>query len=132
MIIRPFEKHDLVWIKPMAQKYGSWDDIQKAANDPDKFGVITALVVVPYCLGYIYLDEHGMVLEGLCDKYSVRELIRGAQFLCKVADEQKWDLHNHKGQKPWEKWALEKLGFEDSGSERGYVRYTYQQAQEVA
>jgi len=123
MIIRPFEKRDLVWLRPMAEKWGDFNECKAMADDPDKFGLLTALVVAPYTIGVIFYDTHGTVLEGLCDDYGIKQFIRLGDYMVKVADEAGIDLHNHKwGQKPWYSRVLTRLGFEKTIPEVGHIR----------
>jgi hypothetical protein len=121
--IREFRQDDLVWLRPIAEKHNSWDDVQRVANDPEGYGVLIAMVIAPFTLGGIFYDEHGATLEGLCDDYGIKHFMRGARFLCQMADELQIDLHNHKGQKAWEEKALKRLGFTFSGTKFDYVRY---------
>lgn len=133
MIIRPFNKTDLVWLRPTAEKYGSWDDCQALAKDPDAYGLVCAFVIAPYTVGCLIVDAHGTILEGLCDDFGIKQFMKLGRFLCELADDTGIDLHNHKGQKAWERSALRRLGFTETVPEIGWARYAYKQAdQEVA
>lgn len=131
MIIRPFEKRDLVWLRPMAEKYGSWDDCQAIAKDPDGYGLIIAMVVAPYCVGIICHDQHGPVLEGLCEDYGIKQLIRLGDFIVRLADDAGIDLHNHKwNEKRWYQKVLTRWGFEQTIPEVGHIRYAMKASQQ--
>lgn len=132
MIIRPLEHHDLVWLRPIAEKWGSWQDVEAIANDPDGYGVVTALVVAPFAVGVMFHDDHGVVLEGLCDDGGLKRLIRLGDMMCQMADSTGIDLHNHKwGEKEWYNRVLSRWGFIESTPDVGHVRYVFGQSQEV-
>jgi hypothetical protein len=121
--MREFRQDDLVWLRPIAEKYDSWENVQRIANDPEGYGLLAAMVIAPFALGAIFYDEHGAVGEGLCDDYGIKQFMRLGRFFCQMADELKIDLHNHEGQKAWQQKALKRLGFTFSGTKFDYVRY---------
>lgn len=133
-MIREFNKTDLAWIRPIAEKYGSWEDCQKFANDPDGFGLVCAYVIAPYAVGIIVEDVHGALMEGLTDTYGIKHLIRLADFLVGLADLAEIDLHNHKfNERPWFQGMRDRLGFVETVPEVGHIRYYIKPAvQEVA
>jgi hypothetical protein len=131
-MIRKLEKNDLVWLKPIAEKYGSWRDVKAIAEDPDNFGggVVAAMVSVPYAFGVMVHDDHGIVLEGLCDTYGIKHLIRWGDVMCQMADSAGIDLHNHKyNEKPWYRGVLTRWGFVESTPEIGHIRYAVKPAE---
>lgn len=127
-LVRALEKSDLVWLRPIAEKYGSWQDVKAIVAQPDDYGLIAAMVIAPYAVGAMFYDDHGVVLEGLCDTYGIKQLIRLGDAMCKMADHAGIDLHNHKWhEKSWYKGILARWGFEESTPDVGHIRYVYKQ-----
>jgi len=128
MAIRKMEKSDLVWLKPIAEKYNAWGRVKGMMTDDS---IVSAMTVAPYALGVIWHDVHGAVLQGLCDDYGIKQLIRLGDEMCKMADFAEIDLHTHNfNELPWHPRVYTRFGFEEAAPEIGHIRYVIKAAVE--
>ena len=105
-MIRDFTKADLVWIKPLAEKFGEWEAVQTVLSNPYE----DCWVSEPLALGCVYQDPCGYCLVGLTDREGVKALFKMAVEYLKVAREKGIILHTHVAPESWQYEFFERLG----------------------
>ena len=111
--MRPYLHTDLLWIEPIAKKYGEWPQLLHTLT----YGLI-GIVEEPYAIMMVYLDEHGIAVAGLADKEGMRPLIKLSRFIAEMAQKKDMELHGHWEKGSWQEKLAIKNGFIFNG--RGY------------
>ena len=106
-MIRDYQEADLEWIKPLAEKFGEWEDAQKILSNPYE----DCWVSEPLALGCVYQDACGYVMVGLADREGVKAMLQLGKEYLKVAKEKGLTLHTHVAPSSWQYEFFRRLDF---------------------
>lgn len=95
--MRPFKISDLIWLEPLARRYGEWEGLLRSLDR--KF---IAMVEEPVALAAIYRDDHGMAIAGLAGAEGMKPLIRMCRAAVKQATDTGVPLHGHWAEGTWQ------------------------------
>ena len=88
---------DLLWIEPIAKRFGEWEE---TLADLDRSQV--AMVIPERALVYVYNDEHGLGIAGNTDEAGILHMARLFKYMRAWCDQ--WDnvVHLHFNER--QKW----------------------------
>ena len=118
-MIRPFLSSDIVWIKPIAMKYGEWEAIRDGLMGRDNYIVLCTWVIEGKALVALFedIDDHEKTIVcGLCDSNGIKELFELGHFIVKLARGFSHVLYSPKlDAGSWQEKFFKKMGFVESG-----------------
>lgn len=106
--MRPFKITDLLWIRPIAEKFNEWPDLLWGLER-----AVSAIVEEPYAIGVLYLDSHGLGLAGITGEEGIKPFIKISLYLKADAEVRQLALHAHWEEGSWQ----ERLGLR-----HGFIR----------
>ena len=106
-MIRDYQESDLVWIKPLAEKFGEWEAVQQILGGPYEW----AMVIEPLAIVCLVKDSCGCLGVGLADREGMKALHELALKAWQVAEERNIPVHTHVAPGTWQYEFFKRLGF---------------------
>ena len=105
--MRDYQKTDLTWIKPLAEKFGEWEDVQRVLAGSYEW----AMVVEPLAIVCLVQDSCGCLGVGLSDREGMKALRKLALKAWQAAEEKNVPVHTHVAPGTWQYEFFTRLGF---------------------
>jgi len=117
--IRPFVVNDLIWLKPIALKFGEWEDIRDAVFNRTKERIALSIWVVEGKAMVALFEEVNQpgktFVCGLTDKRGMKELFTLGRWICRVSMGFGLTLHSPElDEGSWQIRFFEKMGFQST------------------
>lgn len=103
--MRSFRLPDLLWLEPIAKKYGEWESMIEALHRAR-----SVMVEPKHSIVCLHDDEHGLCFSALSDEKGVKDFIRMVEDVVLLCDDEGVGFHGHYEPGTWQAKVAEKMG----------------------
>jgi len=96
-VVRNFKFQDLLWLEPIAKKYGEWEPMLTALENK-----VASMVDPGHSIIVLHNDAHGVCFSAVTDEQGIKGFIKMVRTVVRLCYEEGMTFHGHYEQGSWQ------------------------------